>query len=215
MCALEMHQRHPPPSHPPTLPPPHLPQPPPNLPSIADDSAEAISIAGVDATVVAVGAIAAVAACTLLALALCCCHHRRRRQQKQQATLALSSEQPARPHGELAQSLVQVKPMGRKPAPPPVLAPPPTVVRAQSVGQGPSGTAPTLPAGWETMAAADGSAYYHCQASGETTWERPLGDAEAAGLPAGWEQHLQEDGTPYFYHPATGETRWEPPEVRL
>jgi hypothetical protein len=95
---------------------------------------------------------------------------------------------------------------------------------------------PALPAGWAVYSDAEGNAYYHCAATGDTTYTHPAQTAASAppaapevseaaaptltppplassgsSLPAGWEAHKEEGGLTFYFNPATGESKYEHP----
>eukprot|EP00753_Platysulcus_tardus_P010891 PLAT3135.1.p1 GENE.PLAT3135.1~~PLAT3135.1.p1 ORF type:complete len:387 (-),score=129.93 PLAT3135.1:58-1173(-) len=77
-------------------------------------------------------------------------------------------------------------------------------------GDGGSGAADALPAGWESSEQ-DGRTFYFNRSTGETTWEKPSA-AGSSALPAGWESSEQ-DGRTFYFNRSTGETTWEKPSV--
>ena len=65
-----------------------------------------------------------------------------------------------------------------------------------------------LPSGWVRYVDDDtGTPYYHEEASGTTTWERP-----AHGE---WTELWSDDGEPYYHNEATGVTTWDRPAQQL
>ena len=70
---------------------------------------------------------------------------------------------------------------------------------------------PNLPPGWEAFEDTDGTPYFHHEASGETTFDRP----EMAELPPEWEAFKDGEGREYYYNKTTGETSWERPDPDL
>merc|ERR1719335_1513778 len=76
-----------------------------------------------------------------------------------------------------------------------------------------------LPQGWtENVDPASGNTFYHCAATGETTWTRPAPEVGAAAppsatpLPDGWSEQLDAaTGNVFYYCTATGETTWTRP----
>jgi len=78
-----------------------------------------------------------------------------------------------------------------------------------------------LPLGWAQHADPEtGRIFFYKAATGETSWEKPVGTSAATGastapLPGGWAQIVDPSSGRTFYHKgATGETSWEmPPEL--
>jgi len=77
----------------------------------------------------------------------------------------------------------------------------------------------TLPDGWEVLYTDTNDAYYHCVATGVTSWDVPAGDAKgdvassqgADELPNGWTEMATDDGTPYFFNESSDVTQWDRP----
>eukprot|EP00966_Prymnesium_polylepis_P253566 5861024-Prymnesium_polylepis.1 len=103
--------------------------------------------------------------------------------------------------------------------------------RAPSEGDATGGDAPPLPAGWEAHADDDGHPFYHCAATGESTYTHPEEGVRAAALPpplppaaieaigdapplpAGWEAHEDDDGHHFYHCAATGESTYARPDA--
>lgn len=92
-----------------------------------------------------------------------------------------------------------------------------STVAGMSYDQTPLPVAP-LPEGWtENTDPTSGNIFYHCAATGETTWTRPALEANTvppsvSPLPDGWSEHADAATGNVFYHcAATGETTWTRP----
>ena len=73
-----------------------------------------------------------------------------------------------------------------------------------------------LPSGWVALRTEAGQVYYHCAATGATSWARPSASTATAkvadALPTGWEAHTDAaTGATYYHHRATSSTSWELP----
>ncbi|CAL1708316.1 unnamed protein product [Somion occarium] len=60
-----------------------------------------------------------------------------------------------------------------------------------------------------------GVSFYACPATGEVSWDPPVGNFLLPPSPEGewWEMIDESSGLPYYYHTKTGETVWERPEA--
>ncbi|KAI0789043.1 hypothetical protein BC629DRAFT_475578 [Irpex lacteus] len=69
---------------------------------------------------------------------------------------------------------------------------------------------------WVTLAdPATGVSFYACPATGEVSWDPPVGNFLLPPSPDGewWEMVDEASGLPYYYHTKSGETVWERPQA--